>query len=165
MDSFLMTCLLIIVPVVTINGYSTGAPKGACKNLMPNHEGAVAQTTTSPYSISVSSTTYKPGETITVTVKGELFKGLILQARSSSDDTTPIGTFTIPSTNTKTTKCTSDSDTWTHSNSTNKREGSANWTAPSTNMGDITFRATIVQTKLKFWTNHEKAVSAQSGIY
>lgn len=72
--------------------FQAGAPEGTCETLYPKH-GVDAQTSTSPYKIGIDKTKIRAGEKITVTIKStnEPFKGFILQARDSSNNT--LGTF------------------------------------------------------------------------
>jgi len=48
----------------SVNGFSSGAPDSACSTMLPNHNSASAQNSPPPYQITTSSTTYKPGQSI-----------------------------------------------------------------------------------------------------
>ncbi|XP_072023961.1 uncharacterized protein [Amphiura filiformis] len=41
--------------------------------------------------------------------------------------------------------CTTDDSTWGHANADDKTTATATWTAPMSNEGDLTFRASVVQ--------------------
>ncbi|KAK6165996.1 hypothetical protein SNE40_022793 [Patella caerulea] len=160
MDSSLLKCLVLVGAVCGVYSYGNGAPVGACTSMMPGHNGVSPQTSTSQYTITASSTTYQPNQQITVTIAGGgNHQGLLLQARKSGS-TTPIGTFSTPSANTKLTQCTAAGDSWTHSDTTNKQTSTVIWTAPSTDMGQITFRATVATNKNTYWMNHESQALA-----
>lgn len=68
-DSRLMELLLpafIMLQVVCLaSGYPSGAPTGACEDMMPRHTGVTPQTSKAPYTLLINSRTYQPGETIT----------------------------------------------------------------------------------------------------
>ncbi|KAK6165997.1 hypothetical protein SNE40_022794 [Patella caerulea] len=154
MHSCLFKCLVLVGAVCGVYSYGSGAPSRACVSLMPGHYGISPQSATSPYSITVSSSTYQPNQQITVTISGGNHQGLLLQARVSGA-TTPIGTFSTPSANTKTIQCTAAGDSWTHSSQTMKTTSTVIWTAPSADAGQISFKATIAQNKNTYWMNHE----------
>ncbi|KAK6165998.1 hypothetical protein SNE40_022795 [Patella caerulea] len=164
MESSLIKCLVLFGAVCGVYSFGSGAPIKACVNMMPVHPNVSPQTSTSPYTIAVSSTTYKPSQQITVTISGGgNHQGLLVQARKSSV-ATPIGTFSTPSAQTKTTQCTATGDSWTHSSNTNKTTSTVIWTAPSNDMGDITFKATVAQDYNTYWLNHQsQALTYMSG--
>ncbi|XP_055959250.1 putative defense protein 3 [Patella vulgata] len=137
MNSLFLRGFLVLASVCRIHSYSSGAPPSACVSLTPLH-GLSPQTSTAPYSMNVSSTTYGPNQQITVSITGSTLRGLIVQARKSSGET--IGTFSNPSTDTRIFQCTANSDSWTHSSSGIKASPTVTWTAPSTNMGDIVLK-------------------------
>ncbi|XP_055959373.1 putative defense protein 3 [Patella vulgata] len=157
MDASLFKCLVLVGAVCRVYSYGDGAPLKACVNLMPQHHGIDAQPPNSPYTIMVSSTTYHPSQQIKVAITGGgNHRGLLVQARTSNS-ITPVGTFFSPSANTKTTKCNATADSWTHSSDAEKNSSTVTWTAPSTDMGQITFKATIAKDKNHYWLNHESA--------
>ena len=79
-------------------GYSSGPPLSKCETVLPVHSGNKPQSGASPYSISVSNSSYTTGESLTVTIQGlgsKKFKGFILQARGSDSSVAwPVGEFT-----------------------------------------------------------------------
>ncbi|KAK6165995.1 hypothetical protein SNE40_022792 [Patella caerulea] len=155
---FLFLCTLVF----TINAYPHGAPKSACVNQLPVHKNIMAQTTTPPYSIRVSGTTYKANQSLTVTISGS-FQGFLLQARTSGG-TTPIGTFSGPPTDTKIVQCSAKDDSWTHANNNIKNHSSVLWNPPSVDVGDITFLATVANGHDIYWLNvRSDALTATSG--
>ena len=79
-------------------GYSSGPPLSKCETVLPAHSRNEPQSGASPYSISVSNSSYTTGESLTVTIQGsgsKKFKGFILQARGSDSSVAwPVGEFT-----------------------------------------------------------------------
>ncbi|ESO84560.1 hypothetical protein LOTGIDRAFT_77223, partial [Lottia gigantea] len=140
-----------------VYSYGIGAPSNACINLTPGH-GTSEQTSAIPYTVSLSKTTYEESGQITVTVAGSnAHQGLLIQARKNDGSTTPVGTFGQPSANTKTTSCTKSADSWTHSSTASKQTSTAVWTAPSSNVGQIVFKATVASSKMVYWLNIQSA--------
>ncbi|XP_063794828.1 putative ferric-chelate reductase 1 [Pseudophryne corroboree] len=123
--------------------------------MMPEH-GASAQTSTSPYILTLAKSTYSPGENIAVTLTSNSgatqFKGFLIQARSGSDST-PVGSFKTSSTNVQTLTCSSTASSVSHTSSTAKTSIQVTWVAPNSNLTDIQIRATVVQVGTIFWTN------------
>lgn len=68
---------------VSVNAYSEGAPKAACRDLTPQH-GAELQTKKPPYSISGPSHV-QAGQKLTLTLGGDEFLGFIIQARDGQN--------------------------------------------------------------------------------
>lgn len=48
-----------------VSGYPTGAPTGACEDMLPRHSGVQAQTSPPPYTLLTNSKTFEPGKPIT----------------------------------------------------------------------------------------------------
>ncbi|XP_077994255.1 putative defense protein 3 isoform X2 [Glandiceps talaboti] len=169
--SFLITTVFMIVACCTFDtayGYGTGAPTSACTTMVPGHVGKSPQpSNTNPYSVSASSATYTPGGTITVTISGNNFQGMLLQARQPGQ-TTPVGTFSNPPSNTRLLRCTSAGDSITHANTNTKNSGTSfTWTAPSQGVGTIEFVATVAQAKSTYWTafpSSQLTESSSSGV-
>lgn len=60
MPGFIMLQMLSFV-----SGYPTGAPTGACEDMLPRHSGVQAQTSPPPYNLLTNSKTFEPGKPIT----------------------------------------------------------------------------------------------------
>ena len=60
--TYVILSFLVVLHVATC--YPTGTPSSACGNMVPKH-GTGAQTTVSPYTVTVSSSMYKCGESVT----------------------------------------------------------------------------------------------------
>ncbi|XP_040216118.1 putative ferric-chelate reductase 1 isoform X2 [Rana temporaria] len=139
---------------VGVDAYGNGLVTAACSSMMPQH-GASAQTSSSPYILTLSKTTYSPGEKITATLTSSSgstqFKGFLIQARSASD-TTPWGSFQVTS-DAQTLTCTTAADSVSHASSSRKTSLQVTWIAPTSTTANIQIRATVVQTESVFWTN------------
>ncbi|XP_068098735.1 putative ferric-chelate reductase 1 [Hyperolius riggenbachi] len=143
----LITCCLFGL----INAYGNGRVESACSTMLPQH-GANAQTSTAPYTLVLSKTTYSANEQITVTLKGSSqFEGVFMQARSGSS-ATPLGTFTVTGSDLQTLTCTSAASAVSHTSSNLKSSVTTTWVAPNIN-SDVQIRATVVQSEKVFWTN------------
>ena len=59
--------LVTLLSIKPVNGHSAGAGQSACINstMAPNHYGSSAQGGAAPYSITVSSSEYQPGASLT----------------------------------------------------------------------------------------------------
>ncbi|XP_077309188.1 putative ferric-chelate reductase 1 [Lithobates pipiens] len=147
-----ITILLIFCLYGSINAYPDGKVEAACSTMIPEH-GASAQTSTGPYSLTVSKTTYSAGEQITVSLSGSSkFEGFLIQARSGNS-ATPLGSFEVVDSTAQTLTCTSAKSAVSQTSSTLKSNVQLKWMAPSSGNSDIQIRATVVQTEKVFWTN------------
>lgn len=68
---------------VSVNAYSEGAPKAACRDLTPQH-GAELQTKKPPYSFSGPSHV-RGDQKLTLTLGGDEFLGFMIQARDGQN--------------------------------------------------------------------------------
>ncbi|XP_041378673.1 putative ferric-chelate reductase 1, partial [Gigantopelta aegis] len=132
--------LHLLVVVYDVESRSSGAPSSACGSMTPSH-GSQGRTDQPPFSLSVSSSTYTPGSTMTVTLRREgsgTFKGFLVQVRTADptkDQSTRYGQFSAGF-NSRT-ECSGDAIT--HVNSNGKTEVTFTWTAPPTDQGDLQF--------------------------
>ncbi|XP_072048177.1 uncharacterized protein [Amphiura filiformis] len=154
-----LTLLCLVGRGIALPG---GPPLSACTSLVPGHP-AGPQTSPSPYTIEISPAAYLPGSTVTVTISspsGQQFQGFFVQARRLNNDfgstDEPIGRFNgqAPA-QTQYLSCGTGSDNaWAHRSSNNKASLSTTWIAPSTNVGPLRFRMTIVQGPYTvYWTD------------
>ncbi|XP_070553458.1 putative defense protein 3 [Ptychodera flava] len=155
---FFAYLLILTWHIYQVAGYGSGAPNTACTSMRPGHTGVSPQSSsTNPFTVTASSTTYSPGQTITVTITGSSFRGMLLQARQPGQ-TTPIGVFSNRPSNTKLKTCSSNSDSVTHSNTNQKSSGSTfTWTAPQTGVGNIEFVATLARSFSEYWMDVKSA--------
>ena len=94
--------LLILVYIGACAAYPSGPPVSTCEGMSPLHFGSDRRPlpaqpgNTNPYRITVSNSSYSPGDTLTVTISSQTadqFKGFILQARGAGSNS-PVGVFT-----------------------------------------------------------------------
>nr|AFM85666.1 hypothetical protein [Callorhinchus milii] len=135
--------------------YPTGAPEGACESMAPKHKNVSPQTSASPYSITASNSLFKADQKVQVTITGEPYQGLLLQAREMSKSTA-VGTWEAPPNNTKPIKCFNVmNSSITHSNTyLETNETVYTWIPPSSNKCiKIQFVATVAKNKATYWLN------------
>jgi len=156
---FIMRALIaysaLVLGLATLaHGFGTGAPNAPhiCNSLTPKH-GGEEQKTPSPYGLAVSKKTVRRGETVTFTVissGGEKIRGFLVQARDSSGNAAPVGTF-IAGPGSQGIACSDIPDSsLTHSNNDERSSVSVQWKAPN-QPGTYNILATIVQDKLTYW--------------
>ena len=136
----------------TINANRKGAPLDACQKMKPRH-GTGAQSSVAPYNISVEPMHYSSGTTVTVnlTSSSTQFKGYLLQMRRI-DNNKIIAGFSIDNGG-QLLACDDQNNTAvTHTNNSEKTDVSFTWTAPAQSEGSLQVIATVVQSKLIFWT-------------
>ncbi|XP_053325814.1 putative ferric-chelate reductase 1 isoform X2 [Spea bombifrons] len=149
------TQLLFLVCIagycVPVFGYPNGAISDSCDTMLPRHGNNILQTSTPPYNISVSRTTFSPGDVITVTIQSSSsgFKGFLLQARSVGGNRI-VGSFTSTNGNSQQLNCGQPNTALSHTNNNIKTSITANWTAP-TGVGPLRFRATVLSSYSTFW--------------
>ncbi|XP_039590593.1 putative ferric-chelate reductase 1 [Polypterus senegalus] len=127
--------------VVTILGYSNGAPSSVCSSMLPSH-GANPQSSSPPYSLKVDKSTYSPGDQITVTLSGNTYTGFLLEAQQVGGGNA-VGSFNIPSNSfSMGLQCNGvPNSAVTHKSSSSKSSLSFTWVSSSSNsLGDIEFR-------------------------
>ncbi|XP_078515380.1 putative ferric-chelate reductase 1 [Lissotriton helveticus] len=153
MDSPLCWILLLMLPL-HVCAYANGKVQGACSSMTPEH-GVTAQTSPAPFNITVNQTVYTPGEKIIVKIvmSSLPIEGFLLQARTASNDKTPLGSFEIAGENMQTLNCTTANSAVSHTSDAEKAGVEVIWNAPSKSAGDIKMRATVVANKTIFWTN------------
>ncbi|KAF6040018.1 FRRS1 [Bugula neritina] len=138
----LRTILLGATLLAAVSAYPSGAPSGACDSLIPSHGTSSAQTSTSPYSISVSTpTNVTGGESVTITLSGESdFLGFVLVAETvdANNVRSSVGTFSNYDNNLVQTACV-NSDGLTHKSAVTKNNIEITWTAPTGFTGHVSF--------------------------
>ncbi|XP_024073799.2 putative ferric-chelate reductase 1 [Terrapene carolina triunguis] len=165
-----VSCLSLFCAVFSarVLGFPDGKINPACDSMLPSHGNFVSQTTSAPYGISISSTSFDPGNKITVTLQGidnSTFKGFLLQARAVSGDGI-VGTFQIIDPNTQGLLCNQvQNSSMSHTDRNSKQNVTAIWVAPS-GTGNVQFRATVVQNVSVFWANvrSQTLVSSSSSV-
>ena len=59
------SAFLALQVLCVIDAYPSGAPTGACEDMMPRHSGMLPQPSPAPYSVLTNANTYQPGNPIT----------------------------------------------------------------------------------------------------
>ncbi|RZF34786.1 hypothetical protein LSTR_LSTR007838 [Laodelphax striatellus] len=151
--------LLCLSIVQRVHSFATGAPTGACQDLVPQH-GVDGQKSASPYVIQPALTKIKPGgktEIVIFAPKRQSFKGFIVQARVGE---IPYGTFE-PSSQYSLLDCSNGKrNTATHKNADEKQNVTLVWTAPAKLRESVKFTATVAKNGGEFWIA-QKSVPVQ----
>ncbi|XP_071983070.1 putative ferric-chelate reductase 1 [Engystomops pustulosus] len=153
-----MTLLICLGCLGIALGYPDGQISVACDSMLPSHGGNVAQTSVAPYIITVSNTSFVPGDSITVTIKSNspstTFEGFLLQARLFGGDGIA-GTFTTTDSNAQILPCGAQARAAvSHNSKVSKTSITALWTA-SQEAGPVRFRATVLNSFSNFWIGVE----------
>ncbi|GFS17603.1 ferric-chelate reductase 1 [Elysia marginata] len=147
--SHLVASVFCVLLSFEVSSFPTGAPLNACMTLDPSSShGSSTAIGPSPYKLTYSSSTYRPGEVIQVTLSGSQFKGFLIVGRKAIDTTRAnVGLFQTPSTPDAKLLCTGlqEGNGVTHTNNTVKSSITLNWKAPSSAVGDIAFHFTVVR--------------------
>ncbi|KAF4117122.1 hypothetical protein G5714_001675 [Onychostoma macrolepis] len=128
--------LLCLCCVRRVTAYSNGRVEDSCQSMTPNHTGFESQISSSPYKVSVNSTTFTPGQTITVTLQAaenaSEFQGFMLQAREV-DGKTAVGHFTSININqSRALNCFNiENSTLSQASADKKSQYEATWEAPA----------------------------------
>ncbi|XP_025109511.1 putative defense protein 3 isoform X1 [Pomacea canaliculata] len=165
-SSFLIPHLILLLTLPTAGrGYPDGAPDMVCVSMEPTGHGAGSQVTDPPYRLMVTRKSYKPGETLQVTLQSigdNYFRGLMLQARLTGCDvneTQTIGVFTTGDNELQTRHCFGTvHSTVTHNSASRKRMKIVYWTAPVVSSGHVIMTATVVREQQEFWTQVQSHV-------
>ena len=92
-SSFQVT-LVLLARFSGLWAFSGGPPLSTCEYMTPHHGQSEPQTVAAPYNITVSKSSYTPGENLTITISGTTFKGFILQAQGTDSAVAwPLGEF------------------------------------------------------------------------
>ncbi|XP_067945004.1 putative ferric-chelate reductase 1 [Watersipora subatra] len=162
------TTLLVLLACVCpyVQGNAAGANIAACADsaFAPQHGGNAAQVSGIPYTITLSTTTYSAGSSITVTLAGDDLKGFLVAALPEDDPTAaPVGSFAAVAENSEELSkaaCTGGA-THTlafHNSNPTKNQIELTWTAPNTGNGNLTFYSTFVKDFATFWVKEPSAV-------
>lgn len=63
----LLPSFLVVQALASVLGYPSGAPTGACEDMMPRHTGVTPQISPAPYTLLTNARTFQPGKAITGT--------------------------------------------------------------------------------------------------
>nr|XP_034979126.1 putative ferric-chelate reductase 1 [Zootoca vivipara]XP_034979127.1 putative ferric-chelate reductase 1 [Zootoca vivipara] len=126
-------------------GYSNGKISAACSSMVPGHRRS-AQTSAPPYAISISKSSFVPGDEIIVSLMASgdsSFEGFLLQAREVGGDVA-VGHFRILDPNSQGLACNNiQNSSLSHTDKAKKQNITAIWIA-APGIGDVEFRYRLV---------------------
>ncbi|KAJ0067950.1 hypothetical protein NL108_012679 [Boleophthalmus pectinirostris] len=145
--------LVLLSCPLWVRAYPSGAPTGACEDMMPRHMGVTPQTSRPPYTLLTDAAVYSPGKPITVTIVGPDYRGLLLEARAPGR-LSALGTWQLPPPDTRFLECSGNSrGAVTHANINLKGNSTVfSWRPPDTT-GPVYFMATVAEQRTVFWLN------------
>nr|XP_055037980.1 putative ferric-chelate reductase 1 isoform X1 [Misgurnus anguillicaudatus] len=157
--------ILLSACVGTVHMYPNGLVTDACSDMVPSHRSSSAQTSSSPYTITATPTSFKGGDEITVTLSGSVnFKGFMLQAYKAGTNT-PIGTFTVTNNQAQGLTCFGVANSAVSQTSkSGKPSIQVKWKAPTSGqLSNVEFRATFVQAFSTFWVGVKSSAITYTG--
>ena len=144
---FRIELLIFFVVVLVKNSvlHPTGSPLSRCNNLEPSHAGAVTQTSPFPYQIIPGLDTVGNGQKLTVEIRAlepsRIFRGFLLQARTTNDSATIVGQFELTTGVAFNFRdCSGTRTSVTNANNDEHQSLRFDWTAPFTYTGPIRFQ-------------------------
>ncbi|XP_070689497.1 putative defense protein Hdd11 [Pempheris klunzingeri] len=134
-------------------GYPSGAPTGACEDMLPRHAGMLPQASLAPYTLLTNTRTFQPGKLITVTITGPEYRGVLLEARTGSSSNA-LGSWQLPPPDTRFLECTGNPQgAVTHLNTNLKDNTTVYSWIPPDSTSPVFFMATVAQQRTVFWVN------------
>ncbi|KAM4022441.1 putative ferric-chelate reductase 1 [Anomaloglossus baeobatrachus] len=161
MEYFIVLIICVIGCSVTVFGYPYGLISESCDTMLPTHGNNGPQSSVAPFTITVSNTTFAPGDIITVTIQSQsnanLFKGFLLQVRLVGGNGI-FGTFSTSDAKAQILNCSTQVyGAVSHRSGDQKSSITAFWTAPP-GAGHVRFRATVLSSYNTFWTGVESNI-------
>uniref|UniRef100_A0A1B6CR60 Reelin domain-containing protein n=1 Tax=Clastoptera arizonana TaxID=38151 RepID=A0A1B6CR60_9HEMI len=157
----LATLILLLSSVCILHqatGYSEGAPDNACLSLRPEHLKS-EQKEGFPYEIILGTKQLECSDSPPIInftlkgLKGEVFKGFMIQARMG---TKTVGTFEPEPIDYMMMDCPGDREnTATHYKAEKRNSMTFYWKPPANTTGDIYFHYTVVKDFDTFWVNQQ----------
>ncbi|XP_062273845.1 putative defense protein 3 [Scomber scombrus] len=150
----LFLAFIMLQMLCFVSGYPSGAPTGACEDMMPRHAGVLPQPSPAPYTLFTNMGTFQPGEPITVTIIGPAYRGVLLEARTGIS-ANALGSWKLPPPDTRFLECAGNPQgAITHAN-TNLKDNTTvySWIPPNPSPGSVYFMATVAQQRTVFWVN------------
>ncbi|XP_028666970.1 putative ferric-chelate reductase 1 [Erpetoichthys calabaricus] len=157
-------CFLVFLLVHGVTAYSSGLLLDACNTMLPLHD-SVAQISPPPYEITTDKSSYSPGDEIKVTIRGltHPFKGFLLEAWQDGIRNA-VGSFAEPNSGDQFQglQCNGvPNSAVSHTDKLDKTQVQIAWISPTSPLGNIEFRATLVENKTTFWENVTSALVHQ----
>ncbi|XP_071020252.1 uncharacterized protein [Oncorhynchus clarkii lewisi] len=151
-------CLFLSLTALQVEAFSGGGSSIAsqCGSMLPGNSfhGSTGQSSSSPYTVTVNQTIFQPGNTIQVTLSGNLtYKGFLLEAHEEGQNKA-VGTFSLGSgTGIVLVPCNGIAASGvSQSNNQPRSSVTVTWTAPSSSsLGNIIVKSTFMQTSSVFW--------------
>lgn len=136
--------LLLLAAGKTTWASPGGAPSIACEVLAPSHQENQPQTGPLPYRIILGANKIESGQPVEVKIEGieegELFRGLIFQARSDPEvPQSVVGSFSVTQEQIKAVECVRENDTVTHTSREDKTTVTFIWQSPIDFQGTVIF--------------------------
>ncbi|KAF7709011.1 hypothetical protein HF521_018068 [Silurus meridionalis] len=157
--------LVLLSCVWRCESYPNGKVSSSCDNMLPSH-GSGAQTSAAPYTVTADKSSYKEGDTITVTLNANSagFTGFLLEARLVGGNS-PMGTFTVVDTTSQLLTCSGLSNSAvSHTSDKSKQQVQSKWKAPASgNLNTIEFSVTFVRDYSIFWVGVKSAQITYNG--
>ncbi|KAK1785849.1 hypothetical protein P4O66_003221 [Electrophorus voltai] len=152
----LRTALMAFGILASVTSYRNGKVEKVCESMVPRH-GGEPNTTAIPYTLTVDTSEFSPGDHIQVTLSGSVhFEGFLIEARDLADvDGPAIGSFMLLNPAGSAVSQTSE---------TRKTEVSVVWNAPTGAPSAVLFLATVVAHYSNFWIKIPSPVITQSGM-
>ncbi|KAF1372743.1 hypothetical protein PFLUV_G00250780 [Perca fluviatilis] len=155
MDRVVLLLLLCVAPLV--RGYPSGLVTDSCVNMLPNHSGQIPQTKPAPFTVMMDRSSYKLGDQVKVTLQAPAsspFRGFLLEAREVGG-LSPVGSFSLISTNARLLTCSQKSNSAVaHNSGSSKTSIQVTWTPDASgNAKNIQFHTTFVQNINTFWVD------------
>ncbi|XP_008287713.1 putative defense protein Hdd11 [Stegastes partitus] len=149
----LLSGLFLLQVLCFVSGYPSGAPTGACEDMIPRHTGILPQPSPAPYTLLTNTKTFEPGKPITVTISGPEYRGVLLEARTDGS-TNALGSWLSPPPDTKFLECSGNPQgAVTHSNTNVKSSNTVYSWMPPNSTSPVHFMATVAQQRAVFWVN------------
>ncbi|XP_054467758.1 putative defense protein Hdd11 [Anoplopoma fimbria] len=138
---------------VLLGGYPSGAPTGACEDMLPRHSGVLPQPSPAPYALLTNTRMFQPGKAIRVVITGPEYRGVLLEAQTVGS-TNALGSWQIPPPDTKFLQCAGNTQgAVTHSNTNLKGNTTVYSWIPPNSTSNVYFMATIAQQRTVFCVN------------
>uniref|UniRef100_A0A8C1SAV5 Ferric-chelate reductase 1a n=1 Tax=Cyprinus carpio TaxID=7962 RepID=A0A8C1SAV5_CYPCA len=151
----------------SISGYKNGKVEKSCASMMPEHH-SQPNTTASPYTLTVNTSQFSPGDNIRVVLSGsEHFEGFLIQARDATNPDGPaIGSFKLvdPDISQGLTCNSIEGSAVSHTSNAKKTEIQLIWKAPSNAPPTVQFLATVLAHYKIFWLKLPGPVISQGDV-